>query len=62
VTFTLLSYLDESIAGHVLHSVVGLVHELEQLVHYSLQELPVLSQKSEVGRGFIHPSAGNPKY
>ena len=33
--------LDEGVAGHVLHSLVGLVHELEQLVHNRLQEPPV---------------------
>ena len=38
---TLLSYLDERIAGHVLYTIVSLVHELKQFVHHCLQELPV---------------------
>ena len=35
---------DERIAGHVLHSLVKLVHELKQLVHNGLQEAPVSSE------------------
>ena len=39
----LLSNLDEGVAGHVLHTIVRLVHELKQFVHHCLQELPVCS-------------------
>lgn len=41
VASALLSNFDESVAGHVLYTLVRLVHELEQLVHDSLEELPV---------------------
>ena len=40
--------LEKSVAGHVLHSRVPLVHELEQLVDDRLQELPVRPQEPGV--------------
>ena len=38
---TLLRDLDEGVTGHILHPIMGLMHELKQLVHHRLQELPM---------------------
>ena len=43
-----LRYLDEGVTRHVLHSIMSFMHELKQLVHHCLQELPV---RSAEGRG-----------
>ena len=39
---------DKSVASHVLNALVRLVHELEELVDNSLQELPVGAQKAGI--------------
>ena len=44
----LVADLQEGLAGHVLDTRVHLVHELEQLVHHCLQELPVVPQKPRI--------------
>lgn len=54
VTTTLLSDLDEGIASHVLNSLVGLVHELEELVDDCLEELPVSLEESRVLSNDVH--------
>lgn len=36
VSAAFLGYLNEGVTCHVLYSIVGLVHELKQLVHHSL--------------------------
>ena len=41
----LVTDLEEGLASHVLDARVSLMHELKQLVHDSLQELPVVAQK-----------------
>lgn len=41
----LVTDLEEGLASHVLDARVSLMHELKQLVHNSLQELPVVAQK-----------------
>ena len=47
-------YLDERVARHVLDTLVGLVHELEQLVYNRLQEPPVGPEKSGVLAHDVH--------
>ena len=47
-------YFDESIAGHILDSVVRFVHKLEQLVDDSLEELPVGAEKSGILSDYVH--------
>eukprot|EP00962_Isochrysis_galbana_P016892 scaffold4841_cov121-Isochrysis_galbana.AAC.8 len=42
----LLGDFEESVARHVLHARVQLVHELEELVDYRLQELPMGAQEA----------------
>lgn len=37
--------LQEGLARHVLHARVRLMHELKQLVHHSLEKLPVVAQE-----------------
>ena len=59
VAATLLSDLDERVARHVLNSLVGLVHEFEQLVHYGLQELPVRTKKARVLADHVHNVGSN---
>jgi len=54
VTTALLSDLDESIAGHVLNSLVRFVHKLEKLVDDRLEELPVGLEESRVLSDDIH--------
>lgn len=44
----LVADLEEGLAGHVLDARVRLVHELEQLVHDRLQELPVVAQEPRI--------------
>lgn len=50
--------LDESIAGHILDTLVRLVHELEKLVDHRFQELPVRLQESRVLAHDVHDIAG----
>jgi len=51
---TLLRDLDERIASHVLHTLVRLMHELEQFVHNRLQEFPVSFQESGILTDNVH--------
>ena len=46
--------LDERVASHVLDALVSLVHELEQLVHHSLQKPPVGPEKPGVLAHDVH--------
>lgn len=50
----LLRYLEEGVTRHILHPGMQLVHELEQLVHYSPQELPVRLQEPRVLSHHVH--------
>ncbi len=44
----LVTYLEESVTGHILDPWMYLMHELKQLIHHSLEKLPVSSQKLRV--------------
>ena len=46
--------LDEGVTGHVLYSLVGLVHELKQLVDHGLEEPPVRPQEPGVLSHDVH--------
>ena len=46
LSFALVADLEEGFARHVLDAWVGLMHELEELVHHGLQELPMVAQKA----------------
>ena len=48
LSFALVANLQESFTSHVLHPRMGLMHELKQLVHNCLQELPVVAQESGI--------------
>ena len=50
----LLRNLDEGVTRHVLHSLVGLVHELEKFVHDRLQEAPVGAEKAWILSHYVH--------
>ena len=45
VPSTFLCDLDKSVTGHVLYSVMSLMHELKQLIHHCLEKFPVCSVK-----------------
>jgi hypothetical protein len=51
---TLLSNFDESVAGHVLDTFVGFVHEFKQFVYHRLEELPMSLQEPGVLTNDIH--------
>ena len=51
--------LDEGVTGHVLHSLVGLVHELKQLVDDGLEEPPVRPKEPGVLANNIHDVGGD---
>ena len=55
----LLRNLDESVASHVLHTLVGLVHELEQFVHDCLQEAPVCAEEAWILPHDVHDVGGD---
>jgi len=55
----LLGDLNKGITGHVLDTVVCLVHELKQLVDNGLQELPVRLQKAGVLSNNVHNVGGH---
>ena len=55
----LLRNLDESVARHVLHSLVGLVHELEKFVHHCLQEAPMGPEKARILSHNVHDVGGD---
>ena len=46
LSFALVTDLEEGFTRHVLDAWVSLMHELEELVHHSLQELPMVAQKA----------------
>lgn len=46
LSFALVTDLEEGFTRHVLDAWVGLMHELEELVHHGLQELPMVAQKA----------------
>mmetsp|Transcript_67821 Transcript_67821/g.151460 ORF Transcript_67821/g.151460 Transcript_67821/m.151460 type:complete len:474 (+) Transcript_67821:1658-3079(+) len=50
----LLRNLEESIARHVLHTWVQLVHELEELVDHRLQKFPVGAEKARILADDVH--------
>ena len=54
VPTTLLGDFDEGVTSHVLDTLVRFVHELEQLVHNSLEELPVRLQETGVLADNVH--------
>lgn len=54
VTFALLRDFNESIARHVLNTLVGFVHELEKFVDHGFQEFPVRFQESRVLSDDVH--------
>ena len=56
---TLLGDLDERVARHVLDALVGLVHELEQLVDDGLEEAPMSTQKTGVLADNVHNVGGD---
>ena len=56
---TLRGNLQESVARHVLHPRVRLVHEFKQLVHHRLKKLPVQSQKPRVLSYDVHDVGGD---
>ena len=51
---TFLCNFDESITGHVLNALVRLVHELEKLIDYRLQEFPMRFQESRILADDVH--------
>ena len=55
----LLRNLDEGVARHVLHPLVGLVHELEQFVHDCLQEAPMGAEEAWVLSHNVHDVGGD---
>ncbi len=48
LSFALVTDLEEGLARHVLDARMSLMHELKQLVHDGLQELPVVAQKAGI--------------
>jgi hypothetical protein len=59
VPSTFLGDLDESITGHVLDTLVGLVHEFEELVDNRLQEFPVCLEESRILADNVHDIGSN---
>mmetsp|Transcript_9758 Transcript_9758/g.22379 ORF Transcript_9758/g.22379 Transcript_9758/m.22379 type:complete len:254 (-) Transcript_9758:605-1366(-) len=51
--------LEEGLASHILHARMQLVHELEQLLDHSLEELPVCLEKPRVLPHHVHDVARN---
>ena len=55
----LLRDLDERVARHVLHALMRLVHELEELVDDRLKELPVRLEEARVLADDVHDVRGD---
>ena len=55
----LLSDLDERVTGHILHTLVRFVHELEEFVHDRLQEFPMGFQEARVLTDDVHDIGGD---
>ena len=49
-----MTYFDESVAGHILNSVVSFVHKLEQFVYDGFEELPVGAKKPWILTHDVH--------
>ena len=62
VPSTFLSDFDESITGHVLDTLVGFVHEFEELVDNSFQEFPVCLEESRILADDVHDIGGNNRF
>lgn len=54
--------LNESVTGHILYTLVGLVHEFEEFVDNSFQELPVRLKESRVLTDDIHNIGGDDSF
>lgn len=50
---------NEGVAGHVLDTVVRLVHKFEEFVHHRLEEFPVGAQEARILSHHIHDIGGN---
>lgn len=48
LSFALVANLQESFTSHILHPRMRLMHELKQLIHDCLQELPVVAEESGI--------------
>ncbi len=46
LSFALVTDLEEGFTRHVLDAWVSLMHELKELVHHGLQELPMVAQEA----------------
>ena len=53
---------NESVTGHVLYTLMGLMHELKELVDDSFQELPVRLEESRVLTDDVHNVRGNDSF
>ena len=59
VSTAFLCDLNESVTGHILHTLMRFVHELEEFVDNSFQELPVRLKESRVLTDDVHNVGGN---
>jgi len=59
VSLALVGNLDESITSHVLDTLVGFVHEFEELIDDSLQELPMSLEEARVLADNVHDVTGD---
>ena len=62
MTLTLVGDLDERVTSHVLNTLMRLMHELEQFVHHSLQELPVCLQETRILTNNVHNVASDDSF
>eukprot|EP00001_Collodictyon_triciliatum_P065116 11553_4 len=59
LVFAPLADLEKGLACHVLDTRMRLVHELEQLIHHSFEELPVRTQESRILSDYVHDVASD---
>lgn len=62
VSTAFLSDLNESVTSHILYTLMGFVHELEEFVDNSFQELPMRLKESRILTDDIHNVGGNDSF
>jgi hypothetical protein len=62
VSTAFLCDLNESVTSHILYTLMGFVHELEEFVDDSFQELPMRLKESRVLTDDVHNVGGNDSF
>ena len=58
LAFAFVADLEESLTRHVLNTGMSLMHKFKELIHHSLQELPMIAQEAWILPNHIPAGCG----